>query len=153
MFDYILIDCPAGIDVGFHRAVFSASEALIVTTPHISALKDADKVLDILVTYNLNGIGLIINRSRGDLIASQEMASTQTIADLFNIDLVGVLPEDDIITTTLSHGGAVHKKSKALVAFEMLAHNIHFGTRDIYSDTKEYKGLFGYLKRNLKKSI
>ena len=153
MFDYILIDCPAGIDIGFHRAVFSASEALLITTPHISALKDADKVLDILTTYNLNSIGLIVNRTRGDLIASQEMASTQMISQLFNIELVGVLPEDDIITTTLSCGGAIRKKSKVLVAFEMLAKNIHYGTREIYTDEKEYKGLFGYLKRSLKKSI
>ena len=141
MFDYILIDCPAGIDIGFHRAVFSANEALLITTPHISALKDADKVLDILSTYNLDNIGLIINRTRGDLIASQEMASIKTIADLFSIDLVGVLPEDDVITTTLCYGGAIKKKSKVLCAFEMLANNIHCGTRDIYTDEKKYKGL------------
>ena len=62
-FDYILIDCPAGVDAGFHRAVFSANEALIVVTPHISSIRDADKVLTILSSYNLFSTGLVVNRA------------------------------------------------------------------------------------------
>ena len=53
MFDFVLIDCPAGIDAGFKRAVSCADEALVVTTPHISSIRDADKVVTILTSYNI----------------------------------------------------------------------------------------------------
>ena len=67
-FDFILIDCPAGLDDGFHRAVATADEALVVTTPHISALRDADKVITVLKSYRLNALGVVLNKVRGDLM-------------------------------------------------------------------------------------
>lgn len=67
-FDYILIDSPAGIDEGFHRAVACAEEALLVTTPHISAMRDADRVGNMLKGYRLSRIGLVVNMVRGDLV-------------------------------------------------------------------------------------
>ena len=69
-FDYILIDSPAGIDEGFHRAVACAEEALLVTTPHISAMRDADRVGNMLKGYRLSRIGLVVNMVRGDLVRS-----------------------------------------------------------------------------------
>ena len=69
-FDYILIDCPAGVEAGFHRAVYSANEAIVVVTPHISSVRDADKVLSILAGYDLVHKSIIINRIRGDLVLS-----------------------------------------------------------------------------------
>jgi len=152
-FDYVLIDCPAGIDIGFHRAVFSASEALVVTTPHLSAIKDADKVVDILKTYCLSSVGLIINRVRGDLILNKEMMTVESISKFFDIDLVGVVPEDDKISAYLSLGKTINVKSKALSAFNLLAQNIHYGFRKIYDVTYSYNGLFGYIKRSLRKNI
>ena len=67
-FDYILIDSPAGIEGGFHRAVAAAEEALVVTTPHISSLRDADKVIAVLKSYKLKSVDLVINMVRGDMI-------------------------------------------------------------------------------------
>ena len=64
-FDYIIIDCPAGIDDGFHRAVASADEAIVVTTPHISALRDADKVITLLKSYALQNVTVVVNKLRG----------------------------------------------------------------------------------------
>ncbi len=153
IFDYILIDCPAGIDLGFHRAVFSASEAIVVTTPHISAIKDASKVVDILSTYELYSTKLVINRARGDLMAGNEMLSVADINNLFDIDLVGVIPEDDNITTSLNIGGAVVANSKAGKAFLQLAENIHYNTNKIINFQKEYKGIVGYFKRKIKRNI
>ena len=153
IFDYILIDCPAGIDLGFHRAVFSASEAIVVTTPHISAIKDASKVIDILSTYELYSTKLVINRVRGDLMASNEMLSVADISNLFDIDLVGVIPDDDAITTSLNLGGAVGSNSKAGQAFEILADNIENGGSKILNFQKEYKGVWGYFKRKIKRKI
>lgn len=153
IFDYILIDCPAGIDLGFHRAVFSASEALVVTTPHISAIKDASKVVDILSTYELYSTKLVVNRVRGDLMASNEMLSISDISNLFDIDLVGVIPEDDTIITSLNNGGAVLPTSKAGQAFELLADNIENGGKKVLNFQKEYRGIWGYLKRAIKRNI
>ena len=95
MFDYILIDCPAGIEIGFHRAVKCADEAIVVTTPHISAIRDADKVLTLLNSYNLNSVKILINRVRGDLIVNGEMFNENTIKEYLNADLIGVVPDDD----------------------------------------------------------
>ena len=67
-FDFILVDSPAGIDFGFHRAVSACDEAIVVTTPSLPSLRDADKVLSILHSYKPKSIGLVVNRARGDLI-------------------------------------------------------------------------------------
>ena len=153
LFDYIIIDCPAGIDLGFHRAVFSASEAIVVTTPHISAIKDASKVVDILSTYELYSTKLVINRVRGDLMANNEMLKVEDISKLFDIELIGVIPEDDNIVTSLNDGGAVANNSKAGKAFVQLAENIQYNTNKIINFQKNYTGLFGFIKRKLKRNI
>ena len=153
IFDYILIDCPAGIDIGFHRAVFSATEAIVVTTPHISAIKDASKVIDILNTYELCSMNLLINRVRGDLIADKTMISVDEIAKIFDVSLIGVVPEDDKIISALNNGGAVDSNSKSSKAFSMIANNIIYGNNDVINFQKQYKGLWGYLKRKIKGSI
>ena len=153
IFDYILIDCPAGIDLGFHRAVFSASEAIVVTTPHISAIKDASKVVDILSTYELYSTKLVINRARGDLMASNEMLSITDISNLFDIDLVGVIPEDDNISLTLNYGGAISSTTYAGKAFVQLAENIRYNTNKIFNYQKHYKGLLGFIKRAIKRNV
>ena len=93
-FDYILIDSPAGIDSGFHRAAACAEEALLVTTPHISALRDADRVAGILSGYRFSFSGLVVNlvrreRRRGELLSPEEIAAT------LRLPLVASLPEDD----------------------------------------------------------
>ena len=72
-FDYVLIDCPAGIENGFHRAVSSAREAIVVTTPAVSAIRDADKVVSLLAGYQMQNVSVIINRVRGDMVSRGEM--------------------------------------------------------------------------------
>ncbi len=153
IFDYILIDCPAGIDLGFHRAVFSASEAIVVTTPHISAIKDASKVVDILSTYELFSYKLVINRARGDLMAGNEMLSVTDISNLFDIELIGVIPEDDNISLALNKGEAINPASLAGKAFVQLADNIRYNTNKIYNYQKDYRGILGYIKRKIKRNI
>ena len=93
-FDFILIDSPAGIEDGFHRAAACAEEALLVTTPHISALRDADRVAGILSGYRFSFSGLVVNlvrreRRRGELLSPEEIAAT------LRLPLVASLPEDD----------------------------------------------------------
>lgn len=96
--DFVLIDCPAGIDEGFHRAVSSADEAIIVTTPSASAIRDADKVRSLLSSYPLGDVGLVVNRVRYDMIKKGEMLTAKEIGGLLHLGVVGVVPEDDHVT-------------------------------------------------------
>jgi len=153
-FDYILIDCPAGIELGFHRAVFGASEAIVVTTPHISAIRDADKVVSILNSYNMTGINLIVNRVRGDLIAGGEMIDAASISEMLRLKLIGVIPDDDGIARFSSLGGAVTaREAKVNQAYAVLAHNLANGTDFVFDCTEQYRGIWGNIKRSLKRRL
>lgn len=148
-FDYVLIDCPAGIDVGFHRAVFCADEAFVVTTPHISSIRDADKVISVLKSYNLISTKLIVNRIRGDLVLNGEMVEAGRIAKLLKTELVGVLSDEDILGSQIA-GRTVTNKPKDLSSIDILGLNIHNGTNYIFDYMKKYRGLFGNIKRTLR---
>lgn len=94
-FDYILIDSPAGIEDGFHRAVSCAEEGLLVTTPHISALRDGDRVAGMLKSYRLSYVGLVVNLVRKDMVRRGEVLLPEEIASTLRLPLVSVVPEED----------------------------------------------------------
>lgn len=151
-FDYILLDCPAGVDAGFHRAVFSATEAIIVVTPHLSSLRDASKVLTLLNQYHLEAKGLVINRMRGDMLLNGEMLDIQDIVRTIKLPLYGVIPEDDAISSSCSVGSFLESVESAR-AFTLLCENIHNGSKKVYDCTYKYRGLMGYIKRSIKKRV
>ena len=151
-FDYILLDCPAGVDEGFHRAVHSADEAIIVVTPHVSSIRDADKVLSILSTYSLTTKSIVVNRVRGDLLLSGEMISVEKIAELLHTKILGVIPDDDDVST-LSTLGAFSSGSSGARAFSILAENVHNGSKKVYDCTQRYRGLVGMIRRNIKRKV
>ena len=95
-FDFILIDSPAGIEDGFHRAASCADEALLVTTPHISALRDADRVAGILKSYKFSTIGLIVNQVRRDRRRSG-MLTPDEISAALRLPLAGIVTEEEKI--------------------------------------------------------
>lgn len=144
-FDYIFIDCPAGVDDGFHRAVASADEALVVTTPHVSALRDADKVITLLKSYELSSLSLVVNKMRGDLLLTGECLSPQEISELLKLPIIGLLPEEYAI-----YGGEF---SHVHPAFKTLGNNLLTGKRKLYDVTRKYTGVFGNLRRILKRSL
>ncbi len=144
-FDYILIDCPAGIESGFHRAVASAEEAVVVTTPHVSSLRDADKTIAVLRSYRLKSVDLVVNMVRGDMMADGEILSPREISDILKTPLIGVVPQDDGIF--LGEAGSAKR------AFRMLANNFMRGTRKIYNAAGKYGGFFGSIRRSLKKNL
>lgn len=144
-FDFILIDCPAGIDDGFHRAVATADEAIVVTTPHISALRDADKIITMLKSYRLTELSVAVNMLRGDLLLSGDCLSPKEIAELLKTPLLGVLPEEYRI-----YGGDL---TDIHSAFKILANNLLTGKRRLYDTTKKYSGLLGNIRRVLKRSL
>ena len=147
MFDFILIDCPAGIDGGFHRAVSCCDEALLVTTPHIPAIRDGDKVLAILRSYKLNSINLIVNRIRGDFVVSGKMMSGGEISNVLRCPLIGTVPEDDAVTVYSQLGRIGMNRSASRDAIDMIAGNIVDNTYRLYDVTKGHRGLIGKLKR------
>lgn len=150
-FDYIIFDCPAGVDDGFRRAVASATEAIVVVTPHISSVRDADKVLSILSGYDLLGKYVIINRVRGDFEATMETLSVEEIVRFLKTKLLGVVPEDDSITRGDTQDDALaHDLDRAIT---LLAENIHSGSRKIYDVAKKYRGFWGLIRRNIKRKV
>ena len=141
-FDFILIDCPAGMDEGFHRAVATADEAIVVTTPALSSLRDADKVITALKSYRLQALFLAVNMVRGDLQISGETLSPQEIEQLLRIPLLGVLPESRLLRK--GELGQIH------ISFKMMANCLISGRKKLYDPTRKYSGFFGNLRRVLK---
>lgn len=151
-FDYVLIDCPAGIDAGFKRAISCADEAIVVTTPHLSSIRDADKVVTILSSYNIENKRFVINRARGDLMQDKIMFDVYDIGKTLKIEFGGVIPEDDNVITTTSEN-IKNNKIALNRAFEILANNIVTGEKKLFDCTYKYKGLIGGIKKFLKRSV
>lgn len=152
LFDFVLIDCPAGIDAGFKRAVSCADEAIVVTTPHLSSIRDADKVVTILSSYNISSKRFVINRARGDLIQDKLMFDVYDIGKTLGIEFGGVIPEDDKVITNTSEN---IKNSKIALnrAFDILSNNIITGEKKLFDCTYKYKGIIGSIKKLLKRSV
>ncbi len=104
-FDIVLIDCPAGIEQGFRNAVGGAQEAIIVTTPEVSAVRDADRVAGLLP--NDMPARLIINRLRPQLVRKGTMMSVDDVLEILHLDLVGVVPDDKEVIVATNRGNAV----------------------------------------------
>ena len=94
-FDYVLLDCPAGIEQGFKNAIAGADRAIIVTTPEVSAIRDADRIIGLLEAEELKKIELVINRIRMDMVKRGDMMSVEDVVDILAIDLIGVVPDDE----------------------------------------------------------
>lgn len=152
MFDYVLIDCPAGIGNGFHRAAACADEAIVVVTPHISSLRDASKVVAKLGNFHLSGINLVINRVRGDMLLTGEMISVEKIMEILDESILGVIPDDDALGA-LSAIGAFSFGTNGTKAFAILAENLQNGGRKIYDCTYRYRGMVGTIRRNLRRRV
>ena len=153
LFDFVLIDCPAGIDEPFKRAVFGADEALVVVTPHASSLRDADKVITVLKEFEINQVSLIVNRIRGDMVMNREMLESKKISELLNTNLIGTIPEDDSISMLLCVGRAVNRDCESYMAFNMVAQNLLWFQNKIYDCTNKYRGFWGFLKRAIKRKV
>lgn len=103
-FDYVLIDCPAGIEQGFRNAVAGADEAVIVTNPEVSSVRDADRIIGLLEAAELSNPRLIVNRIRPQMVKRGDMMDIDDILDILAIDLLGIVPEDDSIVVSTNRG-------------------------------------------------
>ena len=103
-FDYILIDCPAGIEQGFKNAIAGADRALVVTTPEVSAVRDADRIIGLLEANELTNPSLILNRVRPDMVDRGDMMSMDDVTEILAVDIIGVVPDDESIVVQTNKG-------------------------------------------------
>ncbi len=147
-FDYILIDCPAGIEQGFKNAIAGANRAIVVTTAEISAIRDADRIIGLLESSEIKNPELIVNRLKPNMVRRGEMMDVDDIVDLLSIELVGVVPDDEYVVTQTNKGEPVVSNHKAPsgkayleIARRVLGENI-----EVTVPGRE-KGFFAKLKR------
>ena len=135
-FDYILLDCPAGIEQGFKNAIAGADRAIVVTTPEVSAVRDADRIIGLL---EANEIG-----KRGDMMSSDD------VVEILAVDLLGVVPDDENIVVSTNQGEPlVGNKSLAGQAYENICHRI-MGEDVPLLDLYQKNGLFSKIKNKFK---
>lgn len=144
-YQFILIDCPAGIDVGFINAISPSQESIIITTPEITAIRDADRVAGLLEANGIYNVKLLVNRVRPDMIQRNDMMSVRDVQEMLGIPLLGAIPEDtNVIISTNRGEPLVLKKELSLsgIAFENAARRL-IGKQDYFIDLETpYKGVF-----------
>jgi len=126
-FDYLLIDCPAGIEQGFENAVAAADFAIVVTTPEVSSIRDADRVIGLLDAREIAKHSLVINKVRYDMVRKGDMLTVNDIVDILSEDLIGVIPDDENVIVATNRGEPAvlsSKKSSAGNAYKNIARRI-----------------------------
>ena len=126
-FDFVLVDCPAGIEEGFKTAVAGASEAIVVTTPEMSAVRDADRIIGLLESKEeIKSYKLLVNRVRPNLVQTNDMMSVEDVIDILSCELIGVIPEDTGIITSTNKGEPIvnDENSQAGQAYQNVAKRI-----------------------------
>lgn len=106
-FDYLILDCPAGIEQGFQNAVAGADRAIIVTTPEVSAIRDADRIVGLLEAMGMERMDLIVNRLRMDMVRRGDMMSIEDVVDILGVPLLGAIPDDESIVISTNQGEPV----------------------------------------------
>ncbi|MCY3741500.1 MAG: septum site-determining protein MinD [Candidatus Poribacteria bacterium] len=102
--DFVLVDSPAGIERGFSNASAGADEAIVVTTPDVSAIRDADRIIGLLQNARIEPINLVLNRFSPQLVGNGSMMDQADVLDILNIELIGVVPEDSGVITSTNRG-------------------------------------------------
>ena len=107
LFDYIILDCPAGIEQGFRNAIAAADQAIVVTTPEVSAIRDADRIIGLLEADGIRKIDLVLNRIRVDMVERGEMMSVEDVLEILAVNLLGAIPDEESIVIAANHGEPV----------------------------------------------
>lgn len=149
-YDYILIDCPAGIEQGFKNAVAGADQAIVVTTPEISAVRDADRIIGLLEKEEqVDSPKLIINRIRSRMMREGEVLDVDEITQHLSIDLLGIVQDDDEVIRSSNQGEpiALNPNSKASIAYRNIARRILGESIPLQSLETEKTGMFARIKQ------
>ncbi len=125
-FDFVLVDSPAGIERGFQNALAGADEVLIVTTPEVSAVRDADRIIGLVEASGKGQPKLILNRIKPNMVKQGDMLSTEDVIEILAISLLGIVPDDEAIIVSTNRGvpAAFETRSPASVAFHNIARRL-----------------------------
>lgn len=148
-FDYVLFDCPAGIEQGFRNAIAGAQRAFVVTTPEVAAVRDADRIVGLLEASEMvEPPGLILNKIRPAMVKKGDMMDIDDVLDILAIRLIGVVPEDDFIIVTTNRGepAVTRDNSRAGQAFRNIAKRV-MGEEVPFLDLNHVEGFFQRLMR------
>jgi len=155
-YEYILIDCPAGIEQGFQNAIAPAQEAIIITTPEISAVRDADRVIGLLEAHNVKKIHLIVNRIRPNMVLADEMMSVQDVREILAIPLMGIIPDDEKVIVSTNRGEPLvlaENSSQAGLEFKNIARRLD-GERVEFMDLNPpQENFFTWLRKLLSSKV
>jgi septum site-determining protein MinD len=149
-FSYVLIDCPAGIEEGFRNAAAAAEEAIVVTTPEVSAVRDADRVIGLLNSMGVKPVQLVLNRVRPEMMASQEMLSVEDVTDILALPLVGLVQEDKQVIVSTNRGEPLtlgDSPSPAGQAYLNVARRLMGEEVPLWDPRQERQGLRAKLRR------
>lgn len=146
-YDYILIDCPAGIEQGFQSAVAGADEAIVVTTPEKSSVRDADRIIGLLENQEIGRPRLVINRIRSHMLKSGDMIDIDDILQILSIDLIGIVADDDEVIKASNSGEPVAFKpnTRSSISYRNIARRI-LGEAVPLQSLEEEKGFFKKMK-------
>lgn len=150
-YDYILIDSPAGIERGFENSIVAADAAIIITTPEISAIRDADRIVGILEQRDIEEPKLVINRIRREMIDSGDIMDVDEITHHLSLELLGIIYDDDEVVRTSNKGNPIvldpdHISSKGYrnIAQRILGNSVPLLTIDKKEEDRPFwKRLFG----------
>ncbi len=144
-FDYVIMDCPAGIEQGFKNAIAGADRALVVTTPEVSAVRDADRIIGLLEANEMKKTHLIVNRLRQDMVKRGDMMSAEDVVEILAVDLIGVVPDDENIVVATNNGEPLAgDESLAGKAYMNICRRI-IGEEVPFLDLESKKGFFSRL--------
>nr|WP_317379486.1 septum site-determining protein MinD [uncultured Faecalimonas sp.] len=151
LFDYIILDCPAGIERGFQNAIAGADRAVVVTTPEVSAIRDADRIIGLLEQGGIGQSELVINRLRMDMVKRGEMMSVEDVTEILGIRLIGVIPDDEKVVIGTNQGEPVISlEAKAGTAYKNICRRLT-GEEVPFPDFEKQDGFFSRLTKRFKK--
>ncbi|MBH0157711.1 MULTISPECIES: septum site-determining protein MinD [Fictibacillus] len=146
-YDYVIIDCPAGIEQGFKNAIAGADKSIVVTNPETASMRDADRIIGLLEQEDMEPPKLIVNRLRNHLAKNGDMLDVDEIVSVLSIELLGVVIDDENVIKAANKGEpvALQPDSKASIAYRNIARRI-LGESVPLLSLEEEKGFFGKIK-------
>ena len=149
-FDYVLIDCPAGIEQGFKNAIAGADRAIVVATPDISSVRDADRIIALMEAHSefILDKRLVVNRIKPDLVKKGDMLSVEDMLEILAVELLGVVPDDPFILVSTNKGEPAVSNGDSLAgqAYRNIVRRIVTGENVPLLDLEEKKGFFAKVK-------
>lgn len=147
-FDYVLVDCPAGIEQGFRNSVAGADRAIIVTTPEVSAIRDADRIIGLVEAAELPEPTLVINRFRQKMVDRGDMLDKADILEILAIPLVGIIPDHEEIIVSANRGIPVAYDDESVVgeAYRRVARRLT-GEPEVPFIAEQPTGFWSNIKR------